>query len=109
MGMCPNTLLIAQIRPISNSLEEFLEANADTGDIYIEGEAYYVISSANSDMGIYPDEGYFAIYEYISYGWGDTTELSVALQNIQDFKNLVRDFCKRKNCTYKLSIGANFC
>lgn len=106
--MSPNTLLIAEIRPISDSLEEFLETNADTGDIYIEGGAYYVISFANSDLGIYPDDGYFAIYDYISYGWGDTTELSIALQKIQDFKNLVRAFCERKNCTYKLSIGANF-
>jgi hypothetical protein len=106
MGMSPNTLLIAQIRPVSDSLDEFLESNAD---IYIEGEAYYVIAYANSDMGIYPDDGYFAIYDYLSSGWGETVDLGTALDIIDSFRNRVQKFCTEKDCTYKLSIGANFC
>lgn len=105
MSSHPNTLLVASIRPPGGQLDEFLETN---DDITIGGVLYHVVPYEDTDLAIYPDPEYFCIYEYLTYGWGDTVELGSALAKIDEFKAIVEDYCEINNCTYKFHLTANF-
>ena len=107
MSSHPNTLLIANIRPPLGDLEQFL--GEDQGDITVGGVAYDVVVDENTDLGIYPESEHFAIYEYLTYGWGDAQELGSALAKIDEFKSVVEDYCQLNNCTARFVISANFC
>jgi len=106
MSRYPNILLVASIRPPNGKPDEFL--GEDVADITLGGELYEVLTTENSDMGIYPLQEYFSVYEYITYGWGDTIELGEALTKIEKFKMAIQDYCEANNCTYKIELTANF-
>jgi len=107
MGMDPKTLLVASIRPPNGQVDEFI--NDEDQEITVGGVLYGVIINEDSyPGGIYPEEGYFCIYEYLTSGWGDTTELHSALAKIDEFKSIVEDYCQMHNCTYKFYLAASF-
>jgi hypothetical protein len=106
MGMSPNTLLVASIRPLNGQLDEFLLE--DQEEIEVGGVCYDLIASENTEMGIFPDEGYYCIYEYLTSGWGNTVELHEALAKIDEFKSIVEDYCQINKCAYKFHLTANF-
>lgn len=109
MSSHPNTLLVASIRPPSGQPDEFLGEDLGEGlELVIGGESYEVYTTENTEMGIYPVDESFAVYEYLTYGWGDTTELGEALAKIEKFKMAVQDYCEANNCTYRLDLTANF-
>ena len=106
MSSSPNVLLVAAIRPASGNPEEFL---ADTyGDISVGGVMYEAIQYEDADRGIFPKEEHFCIYENLTYGWGDTTELDAALAEVTRFKTIVEGYCQTNNCTFKIYLSANY-
>lgn len=118
MSSRPNTILVASIRPPSGQPDEFLttvdpewEAN---GSIQLDqlklgyDRHYSVVVGANQDQGIYPAEGSFAVYDYLTYGWGDELTLSEFDAKVANFKRLVQNFCDLHSCTYSISLSANF-
>lgn len=118
MGHHPNTILVASIWSPSDQPDEFLTALdpewESNGSIQLDqlklghDGHYSVVVNADPDQGIYPAEGSFAVYDYLTYGWGDEISLDEFDSKVANFKFLVQNFCDLHGCTYSISLSANF-
>lgn len=111
MSSNPGVLLIASIKPINGDLDGTLEKlleNFPDREFKLDEKWLPIVPYEDTDLGIYPDEGSFCTYTYLSYGWGETTTLEECDKLISAFKILVEELCKITNSIYSLSIGANF-
>ena len=118
MGCNPNTILIASIRPPNGQPDEFLnaldpewesEGSIQLDQLRLTHDGHYqVVVGEDNDQGIYPKEDSFAVYDYLTYGWGDEISLDEFDDKVLNFKALVQNFCHLHKCTYSISLRANF-
>ena len=118
MGCHPNTILVASIRPPNGQPDEFLNAldpewesngSIQLDQLRLTHDGYYqVIVGEASEQGVYPAEDSFAVFEYLTYGWGDELTLDEFDAKVAAFKLLVQNFCNLHKCTYSISLSANF-
>lgn len=117
MGCHPNTLLVASIRPPSGQPDEFLNVLdpewPDNGTIQLDqlrlthDGHYQVVVGEDSEQGVYPKEDSFAVFQYLTYGWGDEISLDEFDAKVANFKTLVQNFCDLHGCTYSINLSAN--
>lgn len=118
MGMYPKTILVASIRPPNGQPDEFLtsldpewESNGSIqlDQLRLTHDGYYqVVVNVDQDQGIFPAEDSFAVFEYLTYGWGEEITLEELEPKLAHFRSLVINFCNLHKCTYSISLSANF-
>ena len=81
------------------------------GQIKIDGNEYYhriMESDYNESMQISASEGDIAVYDMVTYGYGEVIEWDKLVKQKEDLESWAKIMCEKFNCSYKIFVTANY-
>jgi hypothetical protein len=117
MGTHPNAILMSVIKPdglTRKTLRDILaESETPIDDLYITigGEDYRALVMEEGYDGNYQisaDEGDIVLFDFITYGYGETIEWAELENKKADLEQWSIGICERHNCSYKIVVTANY-
>ncbi len=121
MSTHPNAILLLRLTPDNlarKTYREILEENK-TGtdsldfddDVSIEGTDYHhKVMEEDYDNGyqISAKEGDIIFFDMITYGYGETILWDALEKKKKALELWAKNICKQHNCSFEISIGANY-